>query len=297
MSSDLVSLLACPHHGGHPLVLAPRGGDRRRTDRLGQRQLPAVRARLRDHRRCETDDESEIAAVKEREIAVRDEQVEEYDKIFTPYRNAVEPAAVPCHLDLQPHHRVPELGCGTGRFTAWLSDQCSEWVAVDFSLRSLQHLRHTLGRRGSLQLVRADVNHVPFAPDQRFDRIRSTGMPEHIPSAELRRQLLDSCARLLTADGRLVLATYNYSQEQRARGIPKEGAHPSGIYYCYQAQELQRRIVIDDPRGVRNRVIPARFLERAPKPGTIVDQLTSHTNLPRSTGHLLLAVCSPLHRD
>lgn len=91
-----------------------------------------------------------------------------------------ERVAVARRLDLQRHHRVLER-CGTGCFTDSLSDQCARWVAIDFSLRSLSPLRRTLGGRKSLHLVRVDVNYVPLAPDERFDRIVSTQMFAQLP--------------------------------------------------------------------------------------------------------------------
>ncbi len=49
--------------------------------------------------------------------------------------------------------RVLDLGCGTGRFTAWLLDQGLEVEAVDPDLRSLWRLaQHARGRPGSLDL-------------------------------------------------------------------------------------------------------------------------------------------------
>jgi SAM-dependent methyltransferase/uncharacterized protein YbaR (Trm112 family) len=300
---ELLTTLACPDDRGHPLSLAS-GGSIAGPELLSGQLLCPLCGRAYEVIDGVPDlyrppDEVGTSAIQEREIISRDHDAETYYRYFTRYQASAVEMAVRRRLAIEAHDRVLDLGCGTARFAKLLSHRCREWVAVDFSLQSLAEVRRTVDRTAPLHLVRCDVNRLPLALGQRFDRILATELLEHIPTASLRHDLLDSCAALLADGGRFVLTTYNYSQERRARGFPKVGTHPSGIYYyCYDAEELKSelelRFDVAEFCGVRNRLIPSRVLERMPvKAAATADLLISHTPLSLETGHLLLAVCQP----
>jgi len=140
MKFEFLTHLACPYDGGHPLAVA---GSAVEGDELvsGNLVCPScdrtyqIVDGIPDL--CQIADQSQIAKVKHQEIAARDDEVEDYSKLFNHYRNQLEASAVVKRLDLQAHHRVLELGCGTGRFTQWLSGMCVYLIAVDYSLQSL----------------------------------------------------------------------------------------------------------------------------------------------------------------
>jgi SAM-dependent methyltransferase len=90
--------------------------------------------------------------------------------------------------------------------------------------------------------VRASVTEMPLR-DRTFDAALSTQVLEHLPSAQLREAFVTELARVLKPGGRLVLTAYNWNAGRRAKGIPKEGFHKSGIFYhCFDRQELEQAL-------------------------------------------------------
>lgn len=60
--------------------------------------------------------------------------------------------------------RVLEVGCGTGHFSRWLSEQGMALVGLDLSAEMLKQAQ----ARGEISLVRGDARRLPFA-DGAFD--------------------------------------------------------------------------------------------------------------------------------
>jgi ubiquinone/menaquinone biosynthesis C-methylase UbiE len=62
-----------------------------------------------------------------------------------------------------------ELGCGTGRVSAWLARQGARTVAIDFSPNQLRAVRRLQARHGvEFALCEANAEELPFG-DERFD--------------------------------------------------------------------------------------------------------------------------------
>ncbi|HUP70235.1 MAG TPA: methyltransferase domain-containing protein [Acidimicrobiales bacterium] len=305
MNTSLLPLLACPVDGVGPLMLDVSDGGGEGDTRVitGTLTCPAcgrmypVAAGIPDL--CELGGDPDETALKQHEVSARDEEASSYEMMFTTYQTAAERLAILARLALRPTHRVLELGCGTGRITRAMAGRCAELVAVDFSMQALRQLHHHLGDRQEVHLVRADVNKLPFGCERPFDRIVSSQVLEHLPSPALRHAVFASCRRLLAPEGRLVLTTYNHSRQKRSSGVAKEGRHESGVYYfCYGAGELANVLrplfAVDEVCGVRNRLVPARVIERVGRLGPAVDLLVSRTPVSRATGHLLLVSARPL---
>ncbi|HUP71165.1 MAG TPA: methyltransferase domain-containing protein [Acidimicrobiales bacterium] len=306
MNISLLPLLACPVDGLGPLVLDVKdgeGGEGGARVAAGTLTCPGCGRRYLITRGipdlCELAGDPDETAIKQQEVSARDEEAASYELMFTGYQTAAERGAILARLALQPTHRVLEVGCGTGRITRAVAGECAELVAVDFSMHALRQLQHQLGDRPDIHLLRADANKLPFCPSACFQRIVSSQVLEHLPSPALRNAFFASSRRLLAPDGRLVLTTYNHSRQKRSAGVPKEGRHDSGVYYfCYGAAELAAALrpffAVDEVCGVRNRLVPARVLERVGRLGPALDVLVSRTPVSRATGHLLLVRARPL---
>lgn len=98
-------------------------------------------------------------------------------------------------------HRVLDLGCGWGSLTLYLADRFprSQIVAVSNSHRQREYVTARAGARGltNVTVITADIN--AFAPTDRFDRIVSVEMLEHVRN---HRALFTRVATWLNADGR-----------------------------------------------------------------------------------------------
>jgi ubiquinone/menaquinone biosynthesis C-methylase UbiE/uncharacterized protein YbaR (Trm112 family) len=198
---------------------------------------------LRNGETVATTDTSE-AAEKRREMAARDEQVVDYDrmlglKLFTP-------AEVPLSLRFlfpEPHHLMLEGGCGTGRMTPAFVESVRGLIAVDFSFESLLVARSKLTpfQREKVLFLQADLSQLPLRTEI-FDRVGSFGVYEHIPTETSRAKALVEMARVLkprTEGGRLALSAYRWGPPQSWIS-EREGHHDGGIYYKrFTAAELR----------------------------------------------------------
>ncbi|PZU83756.1 MAG: SAM-dependent methyltransferase [Chelatococcus sp.] len=129
------------------------------------------------------------------------------------------------HAGLQNGQRILELGCGWGSLSLFLAERLpgSEIVAVSNSASQRRFIEVEAIRRGiaNLKIVTADMNH--FQAEDRFDRIVSVEMFEHMANW---RELLARARSWLAPEGRLFLhvfthrsASYRFDIEDRADWI------------------------------------------------------------------------------
>lgn len=119
---------------------------------------------------------------------------------------------------------VLDVGCGNGRFARFLADELGlpfAYVGVDLSRPMLDHARRHLRDLEDVYLLEHDVLEAPLraqlpAPvPERFDLITLFGVLHHVPSFERRRALVRSLASLLTAQGILALAFWQFANHER----------------------------------------------------------------------------------
>jgi SAM-dependent methyltransferase len=241
MLPSLLPLLASPETGG-PLTLTvrQRAGeeivDGSLTDDAGnvypiENGIPRLLPReLRD---------AQIS-----EIAARDAQVDDYDKMaFLNLFGKVEIPLTRRALGPCPTDRLLEAGCGTGRMTPFLSSIVQELVAVDFSFESLRVAQRKLQTAGitNVHLVQADLCRLPFA-DTSFSRVVSCQVLEHVPGLEARTAAVASLSRVLQPGGTLALSAYKHSLLTRCFG-QKEGMHDGGIpFFRFTRAELRETL-------------------------------------------------------
>jgi cyclopropane-fatty-acyl-phospholipid synthase len=98
--------------------------------------------------------------------------------------------------------RVLDLGCGWGSLSLWLAEHYPgcRVLAVSNSKPQREFIVGRCAQLGldNVEVLTADVNH--FAPEQRFDRVLSIEMFEHVRNHEL---LLARIADWLEPDGKL----------------------------------------------------------------------------------------------
>ena len=86
------------------------------------------------------------------------------------------------HADLEDGQRILELGCGWGSLSLWMAEYYpnSSILAVSNSAGQRLHIEAQAAERGlqNLRVVTADMN--DFTPDEKFDRVVSVEMFEHM---------------------------------------------------------------------------------------------------------------------
>jgi cyclopropane-fatty-acyl-phospholipid synthase len=116
--------------------------------------------------------------------------------------------------------RVLDLGCGWGSLSLWLAEHYPgcRVLAVSNSKPQREFILGRCSRLGldNVEVMTADVNH--FAPEQRFDRVLSVEMFEHVRNHEL---LLARIAGWLEPDGKLFV--HHFAHREYAYPYETEG--------------------------------------------------------------------------
>lgn len=114
--------------------------------------------------------------------------------------------------------RLLDAGCGNGRF-AWALDQLDrtvEYTGVDADRRLLELARdHAAGLHNvHVRFVQADLAEVGWASRlnclSQFDAVVCLATLHHFPGHALRQRVVADLAALLTAHGRLIVATWQF---------------------------------------------------------------------------------------
>lgn len=129
--------------------------------------------------------------------------------------------AAVCAMEVQPHHRVLEVGCGTGLNFGLVAEQLDptrggQLVGLDFSEAMLSRAGRRIASRGwpHVSCVQGDASSMQL--DLRFDRIFFSYSITMIPDW---RAALDRAREHLAPDGRVVVLDFG-----RFDGWPVVGA-------------------------------------------------------------------------
>jgi tRNA (uracil-5-)-methyltransferase TRM9 len=156
--------------------------------------------------------------------ALRDINRAFYEKFagsFDASRAPTEPGLKRIFPRISPGSRVLDLGCGHGRLAALLPPNCT-YLGVDNAEAMLalaqghvdQEAKAIQAQFIALDLLDSDwAIHVPGS----FDWIVVRAVLHHIPGYANRRNLLEQSATLLNAEGRLLIANWQFLEIPRLR--------------------------------------------------------------------------------
>ncbi len=176
--------------------------------------------------------EDRESVLKRSEMAARDAQVSDYDRMKgLALFGKIEIPVTLMQMNLALSDVLLEAGCGTGRMTPVFAPRCRFVDAVDFSFASLEVCRKKLENAGvqNVSLIQADVGALPFR-EAAFTKTVTCQVLEHLPTPEARKRMIEEIARVTEVEGRVVLSAYQHSLFTRLFG-KKEGEHNGGIYY------------------------------------------------------------------
>jgi cyclopropane-fatty-acyl-phospholipid synthase len=113
------------------------------------------------------------------------------------------------HADLADGQDILELGCGWGSLSLWMAERypAARITAVSNSASQRAHIEAEAARKGftNLRVITADMN--DFSIDDRFDRVVSVEMFEHMTNWQ---SLLRRIHGWLRPDGRLFLHVFSH---------------------------------------------------------------------------------------
>ena len=102
-----------------------------------------------------------------------------------------------------------DIGCGTGRWTKYLSSRAGFIEAVDPS-DAIFAADKLLGEVANVRLTKASVDTLPF-PDETFDFAMSVGVLHHIPDTQ---QAMNDCVKKVKRGGHFYVYLY-YNLDKR----------------------------------------------------------------------------------
>ncbi|MBI2624834.1 MAG: class I SAM-dependent methyltransferase [Candidatus Nealsonbacteria bacterium] len=103
-----------------------------------------------------------------------------------------------------PGEKVLDLGCGNGRFSAFVKDKKADYFGTDASERLIAIAKRNYP---GVSFQAADAFNLPF-PSNFFNKVYIIAVLHHIPSKDKRLRFLDEAKRVLKPGGLLVLAVW-----------------------------------------------------------------------------------------
>ncbi len=120
---------------------------------------------------------------------------------------------------LKPEGLILDLACGTGRHTIPLSEEGYGVVGLDISRKLLKIAK---SRQSSIQLVRADMRHLPFKSAAFVAAVSMDASFGYLPTEEEDMQSLRELREALKQNGTIIVDVFN-----RERLLKKYSAKPS----------------------------------------------------------------------
>lgn len=160
------------------------------------------------------------------------------------------------HLQVEPGHRVLDLGCGAGRHTYAAIERGAHVVGVDLDSELLGQVaemsfalleEQQVPPQATAAFVEGDATALPFA-DSSFDRVIVSEVLEHIPDDTA---ALTEVARILKPDGRVAVTVPRCWPERVCWALSDEyHANAGGHVRIYRPEEIVDRL---ESSGLRPR--------------------------------------------
>jgi SAM-dependent methyltransferase len=101
-------------------------------------------------------------------------------------------------LELEPHHRALDVGCGSGLTLGEIEKRVAEAVGTDFSKAMLERYQ------GKARTLVCAAHELPFGPES-FDRVLMYSVAHYFPDFGYFRRVAEKCLTILRRDGILLI--------------------------------------------------------------------------------------------
>lgn len=158
---------------------------------------------------------------------------------------------------IQPSDTVLEIGCGGGRLTELLIEDCRELICIDVSTRMLERMQQRFRGRPNLQLVKGNGMDLGPIPDRSVDCVVSYDVFVHIEPEDIYAYLIES-RRVLRPQGRgiihfsNILSDLGFKRFQDTFAQFRGGQRHAGKFSCMTTQIMER---ILESLGLRIRLL------------------------------------------
>lgn len=119
-------------------------------------------------------------------------------------------------VEIEPHHRVVDLGCGIGRLTRALAARAESVVGIDVSGEMLTRARQLNAHLTNVEWVHGDGETLQPVPDGSADVCVSHVVLRHIPDPAISLGYVREIGRVLRPGGFAVLEFSNDPREHEA---------------------------------------------------------------------------------
>jgi len=165
------------------------------------------------------------SATKERLLAINREFYDRFGEQFSATRQRLQPGVKRILDSLKGDESVLDLGCGNGEFARELAarEHRGPYLGLDFSLpllRDAEKTPHASFREVDLARLSAISNQLSV--DGGWSLITAFAVLHHIPSDELRLDILKTVHKLLKKNGHFILSNWQFlnSEKLKARIQP-----------------------------------------------------------------------------
>lgn len=172
---------------------------------------------------------------RERLIEINREFYTRFGDSFSATRHRIQPGVRRVLEGLAAHESILDLGCGNGELARELAKRGHQgkYLGVDFSLPLLRDAE-LQPQAFSAKFMEVDLTKLPafsaqLATEDGWSVITAFAVLHHIPSRDLRLDILRIVNRLLKKDGRFIHSNWQFlnSEKLRARIQPWEAANVS----------------------------------------------------------------------
>ena len=159
----------------------------------------------------------------QRLIKINREFYDHFGESFSATRQRLQPGVKKILGTIQADVSVLDLGCGNGNFLRELSRRGhkANLLGVDFSLPLLRDAE-SQPEEFSARFLEIDITKLSVISNQslipdNWSLITAFAMLHHIPSTEMRLDILRTVRKLLKADGRLILSNWQFLNSEKLK--------------------------------------------------------------------------------
>ena len=157
-----------------------------------------------------------------------DQWAESYDSVVNPTRD-LDQKAMQSMLAGLSFDKVLELGCGTGKNTAWLASKASSVTAVDLSSEMLARAKQKI-KSSNVNFVKADLNQDWDFLTEKFDLVTFNLVLEHIASL---KPVFEKAAAALNTNGCLFICELHPFKQYAGSKARFEKENETIVVDCY----------------------------------------------------------------
>lgn len=103
---------------------------------------------------------------------------------------------------------ILEIGCGSGLLLFQLVDECKSYLGTDYSLSTIENLRHSLNKRGDgchINVMHKEACDFSNIADNQYDTIIMNSVIQYFPNLDYLLDVLDNCIRKIKKGGRIFM--------------------------------------------------------------------------------------------